>query len=520
MNNEKYEQRQIDVGLKLLAKTSLIVLVTLILSKILVYLYRIVIARNYGPEVYGLFSLSIMIFSWFRIFSGLGLKEGLLRYISLFRGKKENKKIQYICNTSLFLLAFTSIFAGILLFFLSETIALKVFSNSDLIIFLKIFSITIPFTGLSAAYLSAIRAFEKIGWFSFITNILGNFVQLTILLFFIFLGINSTSVPVSFLIGTFSIFLASYFVFSTTLPKFYKLEKKRNRIKNKKAFKEMFSYSWPFIFYGVILFIFYWVDSFMIGIFKTVEYVGFYNAAVPIALLLILPFNLFGQLFFPLVTKEFSKGNDEVVKQLSQQVGKWIFMMTVPFFVLFMIFPGVFINFLFGPEYLIAENALRFLSIGSLFSALFGISQELLSVKGKSKLILFDIIFAAIINIVLNFILIPLYGITGAGFATMLSLIILNVLFFIQSYKYLSIIPFRRKMLRITLIVILSTIPLLILKAFVRIDLLSLIFCGIFFLAIYILLIFTANCLDKNDWNLLRMIFRKLRLKKGLEDVG
>ena len=276
----------------------------------------------------------------------------------------------------------------------------------------------------------------------------------------------------------------------------------------------MFSYSWPLVFYGVFSFIFYSTDSFMIGIFKPIENVGFYNAAVPIAMLLSLPLSLFIQLFFPLVTKEYSKGNMETVKQLSQQVGKWIFMLVLPFFILLIIFPEIFINIFFGKEYIVATNAVRFLSIGVLFAALFAISNQLLFIKGKSKLLLADMIFAGIFNVVLNLILVPLYGITGAGFATMLSLIFLNVLFLVQAYKHLSILPLRKKMFRITLITIFSTILLLIIKSFVETNLLSLIFCGFFFIAVYTLLILTTNCLDKNDLNILKSAFRKIKGNK------
>ncbi|MBU2104650.1 MAG: oligosaccharide flippase family protein, partial [Nanoarchaeota archaeon] len=317
-----------------------------------------------------------------------------------------------------------------------------------------------------------------------------------------------------YLIGTFLMFIVSYYVCRTKISEIFNSEKKINKSKNRKIFKEMFSYSWPFIFYGVVISIFYWIDSFMIGIFKTVEDVGFYNVAIPIASLLIFPLDLFRQLFFPLVTKEYSKGNLETVRQLSQQVGKWVFMTSAPFFVLLVIFPGVFIKILFGAEYLIAENALRFLSIGVLFTALFGISEDLISMKGKSKLILIDVSFTAIINIVLNFIFVPLYGITGAGFSTMISLIILNLLFLFQSYKNLSIIPLRKKILKISLILILSTVLLFFVKLFIGSDLLSLIFGGIFFISIYVLLILITGCLDKNDWYILRLIFRKLKLNR------
>ncbi|MFH1607543.1 MAG: flippase [archaeon] len=509
MENES-QKESIDRGLRLLVKSSFIVFITLFLSKVFLYLYRIIIAKHYGPGVYGLFALSIMFVGWFRIFSGLGLKEGLLRYISLFRGKKENKKIQYVFRKSFLLTIFTSILAGFLLFLFSESIALKFFSNTDLILFLKIFSVTLPFLVIGGIFLAVIRAYEKIGWFSFISNVLWNLATLITLIILIGLGINSTSVAISYLVGTFAMFAMAYVVCKIKLPEIFKSSRKIQE-KDKKIFDKMFSYSWPFIFYGAMISIFYWIDSFMIGIFKTVDDVGFYHAAIPIASLLVLPIDLFKQLFFPLVTKEYAKGNIEGVKQLSQQVGKWVFMMAAPFFILLMIFPGVFINTLFGPEYLVAENALRFLSIGALFTTLFGISEELISMKGKSKIILADIACVAIANVILNILFVPKYGITGAGLATMLSVISLNLLFFTQSYKYLSIIPFRRKMLKIALIVIFSSILLLFIKSFVQTNLSSLIVCGTFFISVYTLLVLTTNCLDKNDWQILKLIYSKIK---------
>ena len=140
MNLEKDNEAGIKTGLKLLAKSSIIVFIGLFLSKIIFYGYRIVIARHYGPEIYGLFALSVMLFSWFRVISNLGIKQGLLRHVSLLRGKGEKGKIRGLIKISFLILIITSIIAGILLFFFSEFIALKIFSDPNLIIFLKIFS--------------------------------------------------------------------------------------------------------------------------------------------------------------------------------------------------------------------------------------------------------------------------------------------------------------------------------------------------------------------------------------------
>src|SRR3989344_4690308 len=102
-------ESDVNKGLKIIAKSSIIIFVGVFFSKIITYFYRIIIARYFGPEVYGLFSLAIMISGWFIIFSSLGFAEGLLRYLPWYRGKKEYNKIKYLIRFSTTLTLITSI---------------------------------------------------------------------------------------------------------------------------------------------------------------------------------------------------------------------------------------------------------------------------------------------------------------------------------------------------------------------------------------------------------------------------
>src|SRR3972149_8037459 len=101
---KKDEVEGLDKSLNLLVKTSFIVFIGLALSKILGYTYRIIIARYFGPEVYGLFSLALMVSGWFIAISTLGLSEGLLRFIPIYRGRKERNKISYLFRFSIIIL--------------------------------------------------------------------------------------------------------------------------------------------------------------------------------------------------------------------------------------------------------------------------------------------------------------------------------------------------------------------------------------------------------------------------------
>jgi O-antigen/teichoic acid export membrane protein len=252
----------------------------------------------------------------------------------------------------------------------------------------------------------------------------------------------------------------------------------------------------------------------MIGFLIDAKTVGIYNAAVPISLFLTLTSEFFTKLFFPMVTKEYfeSEKNIPLVKQLSKQVGKWIFLFNLPFFLLGLLFPEFVINLLFGEQYLYAALPLQILLFGTFFASVSTVSLKLISMKGKSKLILINTLGIFLMNIILNFFLIPKFGLTGAAISTTLSLILLNFLFLLQANKYLSIIPIKRKMLKIALI---SLIPLSITfflkNKFALSTFLDYALLITFFILLYILLIFSTSCLDKNDMMILKSIKDKIR---------
>jgi O-antigen/teichoic acid export membrane protein len=506
------DTKEINTGLLLLAKSSFIFLFGFLASKIFTYIYRVILARNFGPETYGIFSLATMVVGWFIAIFSLGLTEGVIKFISYYRGKKEFDKIRHLIGFSSFFLLISSLIAGVILFLTSELISIKLFHDSNLTIFLKIFSFLIPIWIFSNFFAAILSSFEQMSWYSFIVNILQNAVKVITLILFVLLGFSTNSIIFSFFLGILSMLIAGYLVCRHKIPGIFnklKLKKTEKTILNKK----LISYSWPVMFSGIIMSIFYWIDTFSIGFLKNATEVGFYNAAVPLVLFLLFAPELFLHLFFPMINRHFSQNKLEIIKELSQQVGKWIFLLNLPLFLIMVIFPGAIVNIFFGGEYLVAENALRILSIGYFVSGFYYIPGSILNMLGKSKLMLFNVLVTSVINFILNFILIPIYGINGAALSTSFVWIILTALTSLEAYHFTSIIPIRRKVFRIALI---SLIPLgivLVLRKLVPLNALSLILIGAFFLLSYILLIFLTKCLDKNDFLVIKSVFKRFSKK-------
>lgn len=500
---------KLDKDLKLVAKSSIIVFIGLFLSKILIYIYRIIIARYFGPEAYGLFSLAVMIIGWFITISSFGLINGLLRFIPQYRGKKEFEKIKSIIRFSSIILFFSSIISTTLLFFSSNFIALTIFHNPNLIIFLKMFSFLIPLLIFSNLLLAVLIAFEEISWQSFIVNVLQNVLKVIFIILFIILGFKTNAIIFSYFLGITSMFIVAYLVCRYKFSKVFQRDNLEKKLKLE-THKKFISYSWPIMFSGTIANMFSWIDSFSIGYFRTTFEVGYYNAAVPIVLLLGFAPELFMQLFFPLINKEFSRKNMKVIKELSQQVGKWIFLLNLPLFLIMVLFPGAIINFLFGESYLIAENALRILALGSFISNTFYLSSNLMSMLGKSRIVLANVIVTMVINIFLNIILVPKYGIVGAAISTSISWIILSMAFLIEANYFTSIIPIKKDAFKILFASLIPLFFLIILKKIIQISTFSLIFLGFFFLLFYLLMILLTKSLDSKDIMILKSFKKKI----------
>jgi peptidoglycan biosynthesis protein MviN/MurJ (putative lipid II flippase) len=131
-----------------------------------------------------------------------------------------------------------------------------------------------------------------------------------------------------------------------------------------------------------------------------------------------------------------------------------------------------------------------------------------------------NIIIASIVNLGLNAILVPMnkigfiensLGLNGAALATLISVIIFNLLFMIQAHKYLKIIPLRKKMINLIVIAVIPTILLFYLRTkFVSNDLFTLGTLFGLFVVVYIILILLSGTLDKNDWNVIKSIWDKV----------
>lgn len=125
-----------------------------------------------------------------------------------------------------------------------------------------------------------------------------------------------------------------------------------------------------------------------------------------------------------------ARGDKERLAAFIRQSVKWTFWPSLAAAILLLAM-GKPLLWLFGPEFTNAYPVMFVLAVGLVIKSMFGPAEYVLNMLGEQKLCAALLFLTALINLALNFLLIPHYGLIGAASATALSLTLAAVFFFI-----------------------------------------------------------------------------------------
>lgn len=234
-------------------------------------------------------------------------------------------------------------------------------------------------------------------------------------------------------------------------------------------------------------------DRYIIGFLLGASSVGVYSAAYNIGYLvylLVIPLQF---ILFPQLSKLYDNGEIEEVKTYSSYSLKFFLLISIPSVVGLTVLANQILNLLTTAEFFKGSSVIPLVALSALFSGLFQIIINISLLYKKTTHNFWIQACSALLNLCLNFILIPLIGIIGAAIATLFSFIIMCILAYIVSKKYLRFkidIPFISK---IVLSSILMGLIVLVLKEKISVILLILIGIVTYFVFCYALKIFNKQ---------------------------
>lgn len=181
----------------------------------------------------------------------------------------------------------------------------------------------------------------------------------------------------------------------------------------------------------------------MLGYFRTAEEVGVYSAVQRTAVMGTIVLTAFNTVFAPVISRLHDQGRILQLKTLFQTIAKWTFTFSLPIYLAMILFRKPLLG-LFGPEFVSGSGALAVLSVGWIVHSGTGSTGVMLSMTGRPMVNFLNMSGFFILNIGLNLILIPRYGILGAASATAFSLTAGNAVSVVITRAFFKVLPFRK----------------------------------------------------------------------------
>lgn len=378
-----------------------------LISKAIAILSTAYLARTILPEGYGIIGFSIAVVTYLITVVTFGNDTIVVRDLS----RDHSKLSDYFSSLILFRILLT-----ISVLFLFYLIAPLLAINNITENVLKIISLSLFIHALSSEFI--MQATEKMEIIAF-----SNISKSILLLVGYYIFVHETSdiqaaAWVFSLSGILISFLFTLYVHNYISKFHFKLDVA--------LVKYLLKESFPLIVSVLAISIYYNMDLIMLGYIKTDFEVGIYNSAYRIFLLGILPSGILLKVFLPKLSKVIKSDKESFWKTITNYSISLIGFAVLTSAIIF--FGGhIIISLVYGPAFSKASNPLTILSMNILIVAVNVSLGNPLTVWGMQKLYTITVLSGAVANIVLNFILIPIYSYNGAALATLLSELIVFI---------------------------------------------------------------------------------------------
>lgn len=177
------------------------------------------------------------------------------------------------------------------------------------------------------------------------------------------------------------------------------------------------------------------LDLFMLGILSSKVDVGLYSVALQIAGAIIIGQTIVNSIIAPKIARIYANGDARKLQKLVTQACQISSIFAVLCLIIVLLFGQLLIETVFGLDFGTAYNTTLIVCVGFVFSAMVGPVVLTLNMTGHERTTARVIGFSAVMNAVLNVLLIPRYGAEGAAVATSITTIVIQAVLCLEVYK-------------------------------------------------------------------------------------
>ncbi len=402
-----------------------------------------------SQEYYGLVTFLLSAANLIWPFLAAGFHNALIRFYSAYENRRDKDTF---LSYALIVPLITGTFIGLISWWLYDWI-LVYFSDKNQLI--QPYAWLIVPLGVLNAYFEMFYSWVKV----FLKSVFGNLMKeifhrlaitvLLALLYFDWIQVEDFIYYLSavYLLRVLVIGLYALQVYS---PKFH--------LRSLPNYRSVLSYSSLILLAGFIAVALFDLDKVMIEYFMPVENVPIYGIAVYIAAVIAVPVKAMNQIAKPLTASYINADKLKPLEDLYQRSS--ITLLIISGFIFLLIICNLDQIYAIIPEeYRGGYSIVIWIGLIKVFDNLLGNGGSILYYSDYYKVTLIGGLIIVALAIAFNALLIPLYGILGAGIATFLAFLLYDLLKLILVYKRFGIIPFSVKTFYV--IILLSSLYLL-----------------------------------------------------------
>lgn len=386
--------------------------------KIISFFLFIWFARYFGPEDYGKLTFALSFVALFAFFVDFGFSTVVSREIA----KDDSKTSQYVSSV----LIIESIL-GVLTFL--AMVLLTLFLKRDPITVWLIYVLGIS-TILDSItlFLQAVFCGKERMEYVAASKIIQGLVSLGIIFFLIFSKkIGLVGVGYAYITASLISMLSALFMVRMNGTSF--------SIKIDIAFwKKVLKESWPIGLISFSALIFQSFDSIIIGITRTSQEVGLYNASSRVVFGTYFVLGILFSIFLPPISRAF-KNNDSNLSSIVRKYALFIFGFGLPLGVGGFIVSEELIGLLYGSAYSGSVLPFKILSLSLILIFAAGFYGHCLIFFNKQKLFLKANLIGLTVNLFLNIVLIPKFGIVGASIVAVITQMCILLISYLEFRK-------------------------------------------------------------------------------------
>jgi len=431
------------------------------------FLTQVLIVRYLTKDDYGAFAYGLSIVALGQMVITLGLDRGISRFLSIYDETEDHDRLlgTLVGVSAIIFILGTILVVGFYL--LQATVAGSLGTSPAALQLLLILILLAPVQAFDALLTGLLTVFASPRSIFFRKYILAPALRLLVVILLIvaktgvwFLAIGYVAAGIVG-IGLQVVILWQVLKRRGTLDR---LRKARLRI----PARAILVFTIPLVTTDIVYAFMNTSDAILLEHFKGLDAVASWRVVQPAAGLNLVVMQSFALLFTPAASRLFARKDRAGVGDLYWRTAIWMAVISFPLFAVTFSLADVVTTTLYGHRYADSAIYMALLSLGYYFSTALGFNGLTMRIFGAGKFVVVVNLLSAVVNIVLNLLLIPPFGALGAAVGTTLTLIAFNVFKQLGLRYGTGISVFEGAHLRVYAIIAVTTGLLAIVGALIR----------------------------------------------------